>query len=66
MDDSELRDLLTTGGRSQVWLARQLGVRPNSVWLWAHGRMPIPDSRAERIRALLDVRCPACGHERTA
>lgn len=53
MDAGELSDLLTISGRSQVWLAQQLGVQPNSVWRWAHGTMAVPASRHDRIRALL-------------
>lgn len=53
MDAGELRDLLTISGRSQVWLAQQLGVQPNSVWRWAKGTMAIPASRDKALRALL-------------
>lgn len=53
MEAAELRDLIVTARKSQGWLADQLGVRPNTIWRWANGNMPIPPVRDESIRALL-------------
>jgi DNA-binding transcriptional regulator YdaS (Cro superfamily) len=55
MDHDELRDRLTLAGRSQSWLADQLGVRPNTVHRWANGSMPIPAARDETILKLLPL-----------
>lgn len=53
VDHSELRDLIVMAGKSQGWLADQIGVRPNTVWRWVNGEMPIPGSREDGLRALL-------------
>ena len=49
----ELGDRLKMADRSQVWLARQLGIRAETVWHWLRGDWAIPASRHDRIRALL-------------
>jgi hypothetical protein len=54
MTSAELRDMLVTARRSQSWLADQVGVRPNTVWKWVSGNMPIPDTRDAELRELLD------------
>lgn len=63
MEADELRDLLLLSGHSQEWLARQLRVKPNTVWRYANGRATIPGSRDDDIRGLLSTTCPACGHQ---
>lgn len=55
MESDELRDRLALARRSQGWLAEQIGVRPNTVWRWASGSMPIPESRDAKIRELLPL-----------
>ena len=62
MKADELRDLLTISGRSQEWRGRQLKIRGNTVWRYAHGYSQIPDTRADQIRLLLATKCPHCGH----
>lgn len=64
MQAAELRTLLIESGRSQKWLAGQLGVSANTANGWATGRMDIPAVRAASIAALLSPRCPVCGTER--
>lgn len=62
MTAEELRRLLTLAGRSQGWLADQLGVRPNTVGRWCSDStysLPIPPVRDDTIRALLSVEEPA-------
>lgn len=51
----QLLDALAKQGRKQTWLARELGVHPQTVWFWAHdeGRPSVP--RRLRIQALLGV-----------
>jgi DNA-binding transcriptional regulator YdaS (Cro superfamily) len=61
MQADDLRVLLIESGRTQRWLASKLGVAENTVSGWSTGRMPIPDSRDDSIRGLLDQVCPVCG-----
>ena len=61
MTAADLRTLLIESGRSQKWLAGQLGVAANTVNGWATERLPIPASRDESIRGLLSTTCPQCG-----
>lgn len=58
---ADLRTLLIESGRSQKWLAGQLGVAANTVNGWATGRLPIPATRDDAIRGLLSTTCPRCG-----
>jgi DNA-binding transcriptional regulator YdaS (Cro superfamily) len=53
MEASELRDRLIMARRSQGWLADQVGVRPNTVWRWVSGKLPIPATRDDELRHLL-------------
>jgi hypothetical protein len=55
MEADELRTLLALSGRSQKWLAGQLGVNINTVarWVSSSGAWPIPGARHDRIRSLL-------------
>lgn len=45
------------GARWQTALARELPVDPSTVRRWLSGRITIPQSRAQSIRWLLQVRC---------
>lgn len=47
--------------RSQGWLAEQVGVRPNTVWRWVNGEMPIPSGRDAALRELLMSDPPGAG-----
>lgn len=58
MDAPELRDMIVSAGKSQGWLADQIGVRPNTVWRWVNGELPIPDTRDAHLRKLLYVKEP--------
>jgi hypothetical protein len=53
LEPAELGDLLQAAQRSQAWLARQLGIRAETISHWMHGSWPIPQSRHDRIRSLL-------------
>ena len=64
MQPADLRTLLIESGRSQKWLAGQLGVAHNTVNGWATGRMAIPETRVAPIESLLSSRCPVCGADR--
>lgn len=41
-DADRLRDWLTEHGRTQRWLARELGVDERTVRYWASGQQPVP------------------------
>lgn len=64
MTAGDLRVLLMESGRSQKWLAAQLGVAANTVNGWATGRLAIPEARADPIVFLLGATCPVCGAAR--
>lgn len=50
-----LRAVLYEQGRSLVWLARNVGVSRQVIYLWAWGEKRVPAWRAREIERLLGV-----------
>lgn len=51
--ETPLKRILEDEGRTQAWLARRLGVKPQQVGIWVHGiYRPLPETQ-EAIAAAL-------------
>lgn len=62
MTATDLQMIRTSLGLKIADMARALKVRPETVWRWEHGSVPISQKAARRIYDLAEIKtCPSCG-----
>lgn len=49
----EIKELRSIAGKSQAWLAQQVGVKTNTVARWERGELPISPARLQQVQAAL-------------